>query len=246
MKLRDKVAVITGGASGIGLAAARLFAQEGAKLVIGDTSDEGQQVVNTLMREGHEAMFVYTDVSKEAEVRGLMEAAVSRFGRVDVLFANAGIGEASPADEVPLEKWQRVMDVNLTGVFLSDKYAIQQMMKQGGGVIINNASILGHVGQNGVTSNAAAKGGVVNMTRSLGVTYAKEGIRINAVCPGYVETPMLADASEPERRALEEAHPIGRLGRAEEVAKAVLFLASDDASFVVGSSLMVDGGYTAQ
>ena len=139
------------------------------------------------------------------------------------------------------------MDVNINGVFLSNKYAITQMLEQeNGGAIVNNASILGHVGQNSVTSYAAAKGGVVNLTRTLGVTYAKNNIRVNAVCPGYVETAILENADEEMRQGLAGAHPIGRLGRPEEIAKAVSFLASDDASFMVGANMLVDGGYTAQ
>jgi len=247
MKLQGKTAIITGGASGIGAATARLFAQEGAKVIIADYSDKGQPFADQLKSEGHEAVFVKTDVSREEDVRQAVQAAVQTYGTLDIMFANAGIGDIAPAHELELDKWQRMIDINLTGVFLSCKHAIIQMLKQpSGGAIVNTASILGHVGQADVTSYTAAKGGVVNLTRTLGVTYAKHKIRVNAVCPGYIVTPLIESLDEDMKKALIAAHPIGRLGEAEEVAKAVLFLASDDASFVTGTSLLVDGGYTAQ
>lgn len=244
MKLEGKVAIITGGASGIGEATAKLFSGEGASVVVADFSEKGQEVADSLIGE---AIFVKTDVSKEEDIKDLIQSTVDKFGRVDIMFANAGIGDATPAHELSIDDWQKMIDVNLTGVFLSNKHAIKQMLKQdGGGSIVNNASILGHVGQEGITSYTAAKGGVVNLTRSLAVTYAKNGIRVNAVCPGYIDTPLLKEAPDELKQQLVSLHPIGRLGKAEEVAKAVLFLSSDDASFVTGANLLVDGGYTAQ
>ncbi|TCT26864.1 NAD(P)-dependent dehydrogenase (short-subunit alcohol dehydrogenase family) [Melghiribacillus thermohalophilus] len=244
MKLEGKVAIITGGASGIGEATAKLFSGEGASVVVADFSEKGQEVADSLIGE---AIFVITDVSKEEDIKDLIQSTVDKFGRVDIMFANAGIGDATPAHELSIDDWQKMIDVNLTGVFLSNKHAIKQMLKQdGGGSIVNNASILGHVGQEGITSYTAAKGGVVNLTRSLAVTYAKNGIRVNAVCPGYIDTPLLKEAPDELKQQLVSLHPIGRLGKAEEVAKAVLFLSSDDASFVTGANLLVDGGYTAQ
>ncbi|MYL33619.1 glucose 1-dehydrogenase [Pontibacillus yanchengensis] len=247
MTLKNNVAIVTGGSSGIGEATVREFCDHGAKVVIADLNERGQELANTLQEEGFETLFVKTDVTAEEDVQQLIHQTVDTFGSVDILFANAGIGDATPAHELSYESWKNLLDVNLNGVFLTNKYAIDQMLGQEtGGAIVNNASILGHVGQPAVTSYAAAKGGVVNLTRSLGVTYAKNNIRVNAVCPGYVETAILENADEETVQSLVGAHPIGRLGKPEEIAKAVRFLASDDASFMVGANMLVDGGYTAQ
>jgi len=248
MKLKDKVAIVTGGASGIGEATARLFAAEGARVLIADRSALGKKLARELVENGYDAHDCEIDVSREDDVRKVIDQVVSRFGRLDIMVANAGIAHpSSPVEDVGIEQWQQMMDINLTGVFLSNKLAIAQMRKQGsGGAIVNMASVLGHVGMTGAASYNAAKGGVVNLTRSLGVAYAKHGIRVNAICPGFVETPLIDRATGELRTRLVAAHPIGRLGQAAEVAKAVLFLASDDASFVVGTSLLVDGGYCAQ
>lgn len=248
MKLKDKIAIVTGGASGIGEATVRLFAAEGARVLIADRSALGKTLARELVENGYDAHDCEIDVSREDDVRKVIDQAVSRFGRLDIMVANAGIAHSSsPVEDVGIEQWQQMMDINLTGVFLSNKLAIAQMMKKGsGGAIVNMASVLGHVGMTGAASYNAAKGGVVNLTRSLGVAYAKHGIRVNAVCPGFVETPLIDRATGELRARLVAAHPIGRLGQAAEVAKAVLFLASDDASFVVGTSLLVDGGYCAQ
>ncbi|MGO4326909.1 SDR family NAD(P)-dependent oxidoreductase [Cupriavidus sp. 2TAF22] len=248
MKLKDKVAIVTGGASGIGEATVRLFAAEGARVLIADRSALGKTLARELVENGYDAHDCEIDVSREDDVRKVIDQVVSRFGRLDIMVANAGIAHpSSPIEDVGIEQWQQMMDINLTSVFLSNKLAIAQMRKQGsGGAIVNMASVLGHVGMAGAASYNAAKGGVVNLTRSLGVAYAKHGIRVNAVCPGFVETPLIDRATGELRARLVAAHPIGRLGQAGEVAKAVLFLASDDASFVVGTSLLVDGGYCAQ
>ncbi|MFZ0370629.1 MAG: glucose 1-dehydrogenase [Halobacillus sp.] len=247
MKLKGKVAVVTGGSSGIGEAAVKDFCEQGAKVVIADLNEQGSELSSQLNDQGYETVFQKTDVTSEEDIKNMVQTAVDTFGSLDILFANAGIGDATPAHELSYEEWKKLMDVNMNGVFLSNKYAITQMLEQeNGGAIVNNASILGHVGQNSVTSYAAAKGGVVNLTRTLGVTYAKNNIRVNAVCPGYVETAILENADEEMRQGLAGAHPIGRLGRPEEIAKAVSFLASDDASFMVGANMLVDGGYTAQ
>jgi NAD(P)-dependent dehydrogenase (short-subunit alcohol dehydrogenase family) len=248
MKLKDKVAIVTGGASGIGEATVRLFATEGASVVIADRSAAGGALARELTGKGFSVHACEVDVAREDEVLGMIDGAVARFGRLDIMVANAGIAHpGSPVEDVRMEQWQQMLDINLTGVFLSNKLAIAQLKKQrSGGVIVNMASIMGHVGMAGAASYNAAKGGVVNLTRSLGVAYAKDGIRVNAVCPGFVETPLIAQATDEMRERLVAAHPIGRLGRVDEIAKAVLFLASDDASFVVGTSLLVDGGYCAQ
>lgn len=247
MKLSGKSAIVTGGASGIGQATSRLFAEEGASIVIADFSEAGEEHAKRLRDDGHQAIFVKVDVTEEDQIQELIERTVHAFGKLDIMFANAGVANDDPADRLSLEKWQKTINVNLTGVFLSDKYALMQMLKQGtGGAIINTASIHGHAAKAGVTAYGSSKGGVVMLTQTLGIQYASRGIRVNAVCPGYIETPLLKVLPPEEKQKLVDLHPIGRLGTPEEVAKAVLFLASDDASFVTGTSLLVDGGYTAQ
>ncbi|MBP2000736.1 NAD(P)-dependent dehydrogenase (short-subunit alcohol dehydrogenase family) [Paenibacillus shirakamiensis] len=247
MRFHNKVAIVTGGASGIGEATVRLFAQEGAKVVIADFAPHGQTVADELKQNGQEALFVKTDVTSETDVQHLITASVEAFGRVDILFANAGIAKDGIADQLTLDAWTKTIDINLTGVFLSDKYFIEQVLKQGdGGVIVNCGSIHSHVGKGSVTAYAAAKGGVKLLTQTLGIDYAQKGIRVNAICPGYIDTPLLKEADASIKQHLAGLHPMGRLGRPEEVAKSVLFLASEDASFITGTTLLVDGGYTAQ
>lgn len=244
MKLKGKVAVVTGGASGIGEFTARAMVNEGAKVVIADMNDElGFKLVKEL---NENAIYVHVNVTNEADVEKMIATAVSTFGQVDILVNNAGIGSLSPTADQSLEDWRKLLAVNLDGVFLAAKHAIKAMQKSGGGSIVNIASILGHVGQAQTAAYAASKGGVVNFTRAIAVEYAKENIRVNAVCPGYINTPLLDQLDENMKNHLISLHPIGRLGKSEEVAKAILFLASDDASFVTGANLLVDGGYTAQ
>lgn len=245
-RFKNKVVIVTGGASGIGLASVQAFAAEGARVVVADFSEQGQTVVEGLEKAGNEAIFVKTDVADSASVRGMVEQTLARFGRIDVLFANAGIAADGPIDALSERAWHRTLDINLTGVYLCDKYVIEQMLQQGGGVIVNCGSIHSHVGKAGVTAYAAAKGGVKLLTQSLAIDYGARGIRVNAVCPGYIDTPLLKDVPAEARAELVKLHPLGRLGKAEEVASTVLFLASDEASFVNGASLLVDGGYTAQ
>lgn len=245
-RLQDRVAVVTGGASGIGRAVALLFASEGARIAIGDCSEEAEAVVREIEQQGGEAIYVKTDVARENDVKHLMDETVTRFGKIDILVANAGIDQISPAHETSLADWQRMIDINLTGVFLSNKYAISHMLSRQSGAIVNISSILGQVGQPDITAYAAAKGGVSNLTRSIAVTYANQGIRVNAVCPGYIETPLLRDLTEEMVQLRVRKHPMGRMGRPEEVAYACLFLASDESSFVTGINLFADGGYTAQ
>ncbi|MCC8434592.1 SDR family oxidoreductase [Brevibacillus sp. M2.1A] len=247
MRLENKVAIVTGGASGIGETTVRLFAKEGAKIVIADFSPHGTELAEELKQAGFDALFVKTDVTKEDEVKNMVSATVEKYGKVDILFANAGIAKDAPGHLLSVDDWQRTIDINLTGVFLCDKYVIEQMLAQGtGGAIVNCGSIHSHAGKAGVTAYSSAKGGVKLLTQTLGLTYAKQGIRVNAVCPGYIDTPLIAGRNEALNEHLIGLHPMGRLGKPEEVAKAVLFLASDDASFVTGTSLLVDGGYTAQ
>lgn len=247
MRFENKVAIVTGGASGIGETTVRAFAKEGAKVVIADFSPRGQELSDELNAGGFDALFVKTDVTREDEVKHMVSATVEKFGRVDILFANAGIAKDAPAHQLSVEDWQRTIDINLTGVFLCDKYVIEQMLAQdSGGAIVNCGSIHSHAGKAGVTAYSSAKGGVKLLSQTLGITYAKQGIRVNAVCPGYIDTPLIAGRDKAMNEHLISLHPMGRLGKPEEVAKAVLFLASDDASFITGTSLLVDGGYTAQ
>ncbi|MGE8063561.1 SDR family NAD(P)-dependent oxidoreductase [Pseudomonas sp. NPDC089569] len=248
MRLDGKVAIVTGGASGIGEATVRRFVAEGARVVVADRTEQGAALVEELNGAGHQCLFQRVDVTQEADMRALIEATVKSFAQLDIMVANAGIGDLSvPSEKVTLENWRRMIDINLTGVFLSNQYAIARMLEQGtGGALVNTASIMGFIGRPGVAAYNAAKGGVVNLTRALGVEYAARGIRVNAVCPGFVETPLLAAAPEAQRNALASLHPVGRLAQPQEVANAILFLASDEASFVVGANLLVDGGYTAQ
>ena len=245
-RLEGKVAIVTGGASGIGKATVEAFVKEGAKVVISDIAD-GTALAEDLNKEGDNAIFVEADVTDEEETKALINKTVKKFGKLDIVFANAGIGGMKLVHEESFEDWKKVLSVNLDGVFLLNKYAIEQMLKQGkGGSIINNDSIHGFVGKQGVGSYAASKGGVKLLTQTAGIEYGKENIRVNCVNPGYIETPLLKDLDDEMKKALVDLHPIGRLGRPEEVANAVVFLASDEASFVTGTTLLVDGGYTAQ
>ena len=244
--LKHKVAVITGAGSGIGAAIARLFCAEGARVVLGDIADGAAQLAAELERGGGEALFVRVDVTREASVAALMQAAVARFGRLDVLVANAGVAEQkAPIHQLDLAAWQRVIDIDLTGVALCNKFAAARMLDSGGGAIVNMASILGHVGQANSSAYAAAKAAVVNLTRAVALTYARQGIRANSVSPGYVDTPLLAQLPAATRAAMLERQPIGRLARPEEIAQVVAFLASERASIVTGACLAADGGYTA-
>lgn len=247
MGFNGKVAIVTGGASGIGLATVELMAAQQAKVLIADYSRNGAEVAGALKEKGYSVEFFHVDVSNEEQVAAMVAKAVDLWGRLDILVANAGIGSAGKADEVTGQSWNQVIGVNLTGVFYCGKHAVPAMRKSGGGVIINTASILGHVGFGGAIAYVAAKGGVVNMTRGMAVDYAKENIRVNAICPGFVETPLVEGAlNEEARQFIASLHPMGRMGKPAEIAHAILFLASDEASFITGASLLADGGYTAQ
>jgi NAD(P)-dependent dehydrogenase (short-subunit alcohol dehydrogenase family) len=252
-RLEGTVALVTGGASGIGRATALTFAREGAKLIIADMNEDGgQQTVHLITEKGGEAIFVRTDVSKAVEVQALISTAVETYGRLDCAHNNAGISSRprAPLHECTEETWDRVLAVNLKGVWLCMKYELIQMLKQSSGTIVNTASIMGLVGSwSGTAAYNASKHGVVGLTKTAALEYATSGIRVNAVCPGYIHTPLIEEAltSNPALEAqIITRHPVGRMGRPEEIADAVVWLCSDAASFVTGHTLTVDGGYVAQ
>jgi NAD(P)-dependent dehydrogenase (short-subunit alcohol dehydrogenase family) len=242
--------LVTGGGSGIGRAAALLFAREGGRLVVVDQDEgEAQATAKSIREAGGEALAIGADVSREADCRGMVERALAANGRLHVAFNNAGVGASgfAVADEEEVS-WSRLIDVNLKGIFLAMKYEIPAMVAAGGGAIVNTASVAGLVGERGIGAYAASKHGVVGLTRTAALDYIGQGVRINAVCPGATRTRMLANwFQDPEvEQFILSRHPIGRIAEPEEIARAVLFLASDDASFVVGQALAVDGGLTAQ
>jgi len=253
-RLDGKVGLITGAASGIGRATALAFAREGARVMVSDVDEEkGAETVRLVEAIGGEAAFVRADVSDEAEVQAMVAATVRHFGGLDAAFNNAGIeGVMETTAEYPREAWDRVLAVNLTGVWLCMKAQIPVMLERGGGAIVNCASILGVVGFAGAPAYTASKHAVVGLTKVAALEYAPKGIRVNAVCPAFIETPMVMErgvklGEQPE--AYEQAaamHPVGRLGKSEEIADAVVWLCSDGASFVHGHPLLVDGGFTAR
>ena len=249
-ELKDKVAIVTGASSGIGRATVELFAREGAVVIAADvTDDAGRKLADALAGAGHTCTYVHADMAHEADVQAMVYLALSQYGRLDVLFNNAGIeGDFAPAAEMSLDTWERTIAVNLRGVFLGTKYGVEAMLRSGGGSIVNNASVAGLVGFAGGAAYCASKGGVVQLTRAVALDYATQGIRVNCLCPGVIDTPMVERAlSMPGvREQIEGAEPIGRLGRPEEVAELALFLASDRSSFLTGAVIPVDGGYVAR
>ena len=246
MRFSGKVAVIIGGASGIGAATARRLHGEGATIVIADLNDELGAAVAGELGENR-AIYQRTDVSDWPQMQALMELARARFGRIDILFNNAGIGNFALTPDLDVEQWRRVIAVDLDSVFYGCKAAIPIMKAGGGGAIINTASASGLGGDFGFTAYNAAKGGVVNYTRALAIDHISDGIRVNAICPGPVDTPIIAGINDMQgvKQAWDKTVPIGRFARAEEMASVVAFLASDDASYMVGAIVSVDGGLTA-
>lgn len=247
--LHGKVAIVTGGSSGIGRATALAFAREGVKVVVSDVAvDGGEETVRLIKAQGGEAIFVRCDVSQSAEVEALVKKTIETFGRLDFACNNAGIGgESAPTADYSIDGWNKVIGVNLSGVFYGMKYQIPEMLKQGGGVIVNMASILGWVGFANAPAYVAAKHGVLGLTKNAAIEYGRQNIRVVAVCPAFIHTPMVDDGLPPEMlKQLESVHPVGRLGTPEEVAELVVFLCSDGASFITGAPLLVDGGYVAQ
>jgi NAD(P)-dependent dehydrogenase (short-subunit alcohol dehydrogenase family) len=249
MRLQGKVALITGAAHGMGETEAKMFAKEGAKVVVADVDDtEGQQVVAGIVEVGGEALFVHLDVTREADWRQAVDRTVTAFGRLDILVNNAGISGSSGVDLFDTAAWDKVMEINAKGVFLGLKYAIPAMRQAGGGSIVNISSISGFVGQDYIhMAYNASKGAVRLMTKSAAVQHAKDGIRVNSVHPGVMppmRTSRVTANAEQRQRMLAQV-PMGREGRREEVGYAVLFLASDEASYITGTEVVVDGGYLA-
>lgn len=241
-----KVVVVTGAAGAVGLATARRFLEEGATVVLVDLSKLGMSYTKELQEAGYPCAFVQTDISDESQVSAMFQKVIAEYGRVDILFAGAGANADDRADQLSRNAWQVLIKTNLSGTFYTNKHAIIQMLKQGEGVIVNAGSIYGSVGTADLTGYSAAKGGVQSMTKSLAVTYAPENIRINCVSPGAIETPTVTALTGRTKEELIAEHPIGRLGKPEEVASCVLFLCSEKASFISGAVLAVDGGYTTR
>src|SRR6266852_6079059 len=250
-EFQGKVALVTGGTSGIGRAAAIAYAREGAKVVVaGRRAAEGEETVRLVRAQGREAMFVPTDVAQEAQVKNLIGRTLEQFGRLDFAFNNAGIEqEPTPFLEQNEETYDRIMDINVKGVWLSMKYEIPAMLKTGGGSIVNTSSVLGVNGMAGVEIYVASKHAVIGLTKSAALEFGKQGIRVNAILPAVIETDMyrrFVGENAENRAALTAMHPIGRIGTPEEIADAAIWLSSSKSSFVTGHSLLVDGGFTAQ
>lgn len=249
---KDKVALVTGAGSGIGRACALAFAGEGSKVVVADVAvTGGEETVQMIKDAGGEAVFVLCDVAKSVDVKSIMTVALKTYGRLDYACNNAGIGgPAMTTADYREEDWRAVIDVNLTGAWLCMKYELEIMLKQGGGAIVNMASILGKVGFATAPAYVAAKHGLIGLTKTAALEYATQNIRINAVCPGFIYTPLLEKAGmqtgSEMHTAISNLHPMKRMGTSEEVAGAVIWLCSDASSFVTGEAFMVDGGYTAQ
>lgn len=249
-QLENKVAIVTGAASGIGAATALLFARQGAKVILSDINEtSGKAIVSEITNHGGQAVFVKADVSRAEDCRKLIAEATALYGRLDIAFNNAGIGgESNAVGDMSIEGWEKVIAVNLNSVFYCMKYEIQAMEKNGSGTIVNMASILGQVGFAHAAGYVAAKHGILGLTKTAAIEYSARNIRINVVGPGFIDTPLLATAGIDGNAKTQIAgmHPIGRLGKAEEVAELVLWLVSEKSSFVSGAYYPIDGGYLAQ
>lgn len=247
---KDKVAIVTGGGSGFGKTMSELYAKGGAKVVVSDVSEEnGQKTVQVIKDAGGEAIFVKADVGNPKDCENLVKETVKQFGKLDIACNNAGIGgESNPIGEYSIESWDKVIQINLSGVFYGMRYQIPAMLQNGGGVIVNMASVLGQVGFGGASAYVAAKHGVIGLTKNVAIEYGKKNIRANAVCPGFVETHITEKLMENKEcyDFLIKKHPMGRLGKVEEVVDLVLWLSSDRATFCNGDYFAVDGGYLSK
>jgi NAD(P)-dependent dehydrogenase (short-subunit alcohol dehydrogenase family) len=240
-----KVALVTGGATGIGLGTAQAFARAGATVVIASRrADRGEHAVQSIREQGGTAHFIQADITEEAQVAALIDQTMHTFGRLDCAFNNAGTLTMKPLTDFTLDEWNHVIKTNLTGIWLCMKYEIPAMLKQGQGAIVNMASTSAQVGMSGVSAYAASKGGVVSLTRAAAVEYARSGIRVNSIITGAVLTEMTGMMTDEIIAAVSNQYPIGRIGRPEDIAEAVLFLCSDAAPFITGHTMAVDGGYT--
>lgn len=240
---KEKVAVVTGGASGIGLATTRKLLSEGANVVILDLKMD-EEIINNL---GENVLYLECDVSNEENVKNCIEEIIKKFNHIDYLVANAGIGgSASKPHEVSMDEWNKVISVNQTGIFLLNKYVINEMLKNGKGAVVNTSSMYGLVGSTTSFAYSASKGAINQMTRSLALTYARDNIRVNAIAPGYVDTPILSMVPDNIKEAMGNELPIGRLGKDTEIANLICYLLSDDASFITGAIIPIDGGFTAK
>ncbi len=248
MRLKDKVALITGGASGIGQATAQLFAREGARVAVADFNPKGRDCTGTIRAAGGEAIFLQIDVSDSAQVTHMVDDVLRQYGRIDVLFNGAAVLDYGTILDTDEQSWNRVLSINLTGTYLCCRAVLPHMIRQGGGSIINVASTVGaHDACPNAVAYVTSKAGVTLLTKAIAIDHAKQGIRANALVPGATDTPMIRNALTAEAlEQLKASHPIGRFGRPQELANAVLFLASDEASFVTGSAMYVDGGQAAK
>lgn len=247
--LKNKVAIITGGGSGIGKAIASLYASEGAKIVVSDIDEKGsKETVDAIKEKGGEAIFVKADTSNPDDSKNVVEQAVKHFGGLHIAVNNAGIGgPIKPLGEYPIDGWDKTIAINLSGVFYGMRYQVPAMLKSGGGSIVNIASILGKVGTANSSAYVASKHGVIGLTEAAALEYAQQNIRINSIGPGYIKTPLITNTLDDETmEALVDLHPMGRLGASEEVAELALWLNSEKASFVTGAYYNVDGGYLAR
>jgi NAD(P)-dependent dehydrogenase (short-subunit alcohol dehydrogenase family) len=248
-EFKNKVAIVTGGSFGIGRATALAFAKEGAKVVVVDWK-ENSETIDLIKKSGGEALFIKCDVSKSSDVQAMVEKTIATFGRLDYAFNNAGIeGDSAPVQDCSEENWDRTIGVNLKGIWLCMKHEIPEMLKQGKGVIVNCSSVAGLVGFAGLPAYVASKHGVIGLTKTAALECAKQGIRVNAVCPGVIQTAMIDRLTRNDKEAIEQftkLEPVGRFGQAEEIANAVIWMCSDGASFVTGHAMAVDGGFVAQ
>ena len=240
---KEKIAVVTGGASGIGLATTKKLLSEGANVVILDLKMD-EEIINSL---GENVLYLKCDVSNEENVKNCIEEIIKKFDHIDYLVANAGIGgSSSKPHEVSMDEWNKVISVNQTGIFLLNKYVINEMLKSGKGAVVNTSSMYGLVGSTTSFAYSASKGAINQMTRSLALTYARDNIRVNAIAPGYVDTPILSMVPDNIKEAMGNELPIGRLGKDTEIANLICYLLSDDASFITGAIIPIDGGFTAK